>query len=314
MGVVTGSPAVRLMMAGAVSLVLAVGPALAGSGHHRVPPRAPGVRPASAGPGAAGRLSPASLARAARTCAAHAAAAGWADNGSYGGYLVTAAAVCVAESGGNPRIYYCDATGAVGFYPPVRCAKGFYDRGLWQLNSRYQAGVSDICAFRAQCNANAAYRISDAGTSFAPWMVYGSDSYTRYLDAAQAAVDRLTVGAVPTAEFGVCLSRASPAAGAAAVTGRCGRRGPAGQWTVDGGTIRQAALCLTAEGGAAQPAVGMRPCDGSAGQVWLSSVPGQLQSSRNATCLDDPGGSLVPGTALVLARCGGEREQVWWLP
>jgi hypothetical protein len=75
--------------------------------------------PASLAPdGAAGRLTEAQALAAAQTCAEHAAAAGWADNGSYGGNLETATAVCVAESGGNPRIYYCDSDGNKGVYPP----------------------------------------------------------------------------------------------------------------------------------------------------------------------------------------------------
>jgi hypothetical protein len=63
---------------------------------------------------------------------------------------------------------------------------------MWQINSCYHAEVSDDCAYRAQCNANAAYRISAGGTNFGPWSTYRSGRYRAYLDEAQASVDRLS--------------------------------------------------------------------------------------------------------------------------
>jgi lysozyme-like protein/ricin-type beta-trefoil lectin protein len=317
MRAVTAAPVARLAILGAVSLVLVGGAAASRAGTPAPPAPAlrPALRPASLAPyGAAARLGPAQALRAAQTCAAYAAAAGWANNGEYGGDLVIAVAVCVAESGGQPSIYYCDGTGTVGYYPPVNCPGGSYDRGLWQINSKYHPEVIDACAFGAQCNADAAYQISDQGTDFAPWAVYDTDAYAQYLGAAQQAVTGLAAGALSAAEFGVCAAPAQPVSGAAVTVGRCGRRTAAQQWTVAGGTVRNGALCLTAGSAGSRPAVTMSSCGGGASQTWAPSGPGQVENGATGRCLHDPGGRRATGTALNLAGCRATRAKTWWLP
>ncbi len=320
MSVVPVSARIRLIVAGTLGLALIGGVLVAAgvsSGAAAPPPPAP-PRPrpahvASLGPaGAAGSL-PANQARQAATaCASRAAAAGWANNGVYGGNLVTAVAVCVAESGGQPKIFHCDATGAIGYYPPVNCASGSYDRGLWQLNSQYQTATPDSCAFSAQCNANAAYRISDSGISFSPWAVYNSDIYARYLDDAQAAVSALSKGAVASGVFGVCLASAHHSAGAAAaVVGKCSRNTGPQQWAVAAaGTLSQRGLCLTA----GHPAVTLAACTGAASQTWRPQRLGQLRNPQSGTCLNDPGSSTRAGKALTAATCTQRQRETWWLP
>jgi hypothetical protein len=323
MRLVTVSPIVRLLIAGAVGLVLAGGVAAAGSSSpppatSATPPTPPipAVRPASlARHGAAGRLTQAQALQAAQTCATYAAAAGWANNGQYGGDLVIAVAVCVAESGGQPTIYYCDGTGTVAYYPPVHCPTGSYDRGLWQINSKYHPDVTDSCAFRAQCNADAAYRISDQGTDFAPWAVYDTDLYAQYLPAAQTAVSSLTAGVMSAAVFGVCAVPTQQAPGAPVAVGRCSRRVAAQQWTVTGGTVRDGNLCLAAGPGSSRPAVSLSTCGGGAGQTWTAYGQGQLKNAATGRCLDDPRASRRAGTVLRLARtCRQVRAKTWWLP
>ena len=116
---VTVPSVVKVLGVAAVSLVLVGGAAATGASDTPAPPVAR-IHLASLAPhGAAGPMTFQQVATAAQTCAGYAAAAGWADNGTYGGNLVTAVAVCVAESGGNPAIYYCDGNGTVGTYPPV---------------------------------------------------------------------------------------------------------------------------------------------------------------------------------------------------
>jgi Lysozyme like domain/Ricin-type beta-trefoil lectin domain len=311
MRAVTVSPVARLVAAVVVSLLLAGGAAVTRASDTPAPP-ARQLRLASPAPhGAAGPLSAARAASAAQACASYAAAAGWANNGYYGGNLVTAVAVCVAESGGNPAIYYCEATGTDGIYPPVRCPGGSYDRGLWQLNSK--DSVTDACAFRPACNARAAYAISAAGASFSPWAVYGSGDYAQYLAAAQAAVSALGGGALSSAVFGMCAARSAPVPGAAVVAGDCGHAAAAQQWTVTGGTLRSGTLCLTAGSGDA-PAVTTAPCSGDAGQTWTAEGPGELRNARTGRCLRDPNASRAAGTALGLAPCTGTRGRTWWLP
>lgn len=85
-----------------------------------------------------------------------------------GGDPQTAAAVALAESGGDPA--------AVG-----RNQDGSRDRGLWQINSRWHPEVSDACAFDPGCNARAAFAISDGWTDFSPWTTYTSGAYLRFM-------------------------------------------------------------------------------------------------------------------------------------
>jgi hypothetical protein len=80
--------------------------------------------------GRRGTLAPAATGKAVKNCTYYAARAGWPDNGYYGGDLVTAAAICVAESAGNPNLIVCDTkAGAItgqGNYPHYTCPKGTY--------------------------------------------------------------------------------------------------------------------------------------------------------------------------------------------
>jgi hypothetical protein len=319
MSVVPVSARIRLIVAGTLGLALIGGVLVAAgvsSGAAAPPPPAPPPPPPAhvaslALAGAVGSLTSNQVLQAATACASRAAAAGWANNGVYGGNLVTAVAVCVAESGGQPKIFHCDATGTIGFYPPVNCASGSYDRGLWQLNSRYQAATPDSCAFSAQCNADAAYRISDSGISFSPWAVYNGDIYARYLDDAQAAVSALTKGAVASGVFGVCLAAAHPSAGAAAVVGKCSRNTGPQQWTAaTAGTLTQGGLCLAA----GRPAVTLAACTGAASQTWRPYGLGQLRNPQSGKCLNDPGSSTRAGKALTAARCTQRQRETWWLP
>src|SRR6185312_15852567 len=79
--------------------------------------------------------------------------------GFRGNPLVTAVAVAMAESRCNPSAYaYNGASGD--------CPSGSTDRGLWQINNCYHPTVGDTCAYDPQCNANAAYSISGAGSSW----------------------------------------------------------------------------------------------------------------------------------------------------
>ncbi|MGR6964045.1 hypothetical protein ACU610_06265 [Geodermatophilus sp. URMC 61] len=105
--------------------------------------------------------------------------------GFSGDRLVTAVAVGMGESSCRPN-----AQNANG--PTKGCPNGSVDRGLWQINSCWHPSVSRSCAFDAQCNANAAYRISAKGANFRSWAAYTNGSYRNHLPAARAAVSRLS--------------------------------------------------------------------------------------------------------------------------
>jgi hypothetical protein len=131
-------------------------------------------------PAPAKAASDASANAAVDLCATVASRAGFS-----GERLVTAVAVGMAESSCRPG-----AQNANG--PTKGCPNGSVDRGLWQINSCWHPSVSNSCAYDAQCNANAAYRISAKGANFTPWVAYTNGSYRNHLDAARAAVSRLS--------------------------------------------------------------------------------------------------------------------------
>ena len=129
---------------------------------------------------AASDAADASASAAADLCATVASRAGFS-----GERLVTAVAVGMGESSCRPDAYLSNG-------PTKGCPNGSTDRGLWQINSCWHPSVSKSCAYDAQCNANAAYRISSGGANWKPWVAYTNGSYRNYLDAARAAVGRLS--------------------------------------------------------------------------------------------------------------------------
>ena len=301
----------RALLLAAVAVLLTGGAVAAGTTPSAIPGAAhsSGAHRAAASPHGMQRvLNAAQVAAAAQTCTSYAAAAGWANNGS----LVTASAVCMAESGGQASVYYCHATGHDGAYPPVACA-GIYDRGLWQLDSAGQSGTADACAFTPQCNANVAYAVSDRGTNFAAWSVYANGGYARYVGDAQEAVSALVSGTVASGILGVCLARRQYAGNAPVVTGSCGTGVRQQQWSTLGGTIRRGQLCAAPASTAANAIVWLRWCDGLTWQQWTQSPTGQLRNTLTGGCLSDPGGSRVPGTRVTVAPCAADPTLTWWL-
>jgi len=265
--------------------------------------------------------TPALAAAAVATCAAYATQAGWANNGYYGGDLVTAAAICVAESGGDPKLYACDENGttvALADYPPVSCPKGTtsYDRGLWQLNSKAAAGVSDACAFNPICNAQNAYLASQRGTSFAPWSSYDQDTYAGpYLDRVQAAVTALRSGTVPSAVLGECLAWAKQAAGARVVLANCGGGSVSlQQWAIASGKLRAGSLCAAIASTSGNPGVVLARCGRARSQEWLPYGRAELRNAADGKCVTDPQSSLTAGVQVDVSRCTDAKAQTWWLP
>ena len=97
----------------------------------------------------------------------------WKQNGGSSSSCPTAVAVAWAESRGNPK--------ATGRNP------GSYDRGLWQINSKWHPDVSDSCAYNAACNARNAVRISSGGTRWSPWATYNHGRHRQFMGQAKSA-------------------------------------------------------------------------------------------------------------------------------
>jgi peptidoglycan hydrolase CwlO-like protein len=65
---------------------------------------------------------------------------------------------------------------------------GSIDRGLWQINNKWHAEVTDACAFDLNCSAKATFTISAKGTNFGAWATYQSGKYKNYRELALTAI------------------------------------------------------------------------------------------------------------------------------
>jgi hypothetical protein len=98
--------------------------------------------------------------------------------GFSGNDLVTAIAIAMAESSGNPN-----AIGDAGI------GEGSF--GLWQINSYYhpEYGPDFTTLYDPQVNANAAYAIYvQSGRSFKPWSTFNSGAFASYLPDVNATL------------------------------------------------------------------------------------------------------------------------------
>jgi hypothetical protein len=302
----------------AVATVAAGVPAIASANHPNAP--APERLTIVAPIAGVGPTSPAQAATAAATCAKYAARAGWANNGYYSGDLVTAAAICVAESAGDPKRITCNngtTPPPSGDYPGFTCPSNTtsYDRGLWQLNSVNASKVSNACAFNPVCNADRAYHFSQRGTDFEPWSSYDLDVYTPAIDPVQAAVTKLTSGTVTSAELGECLAPTKSAANANVVVVNCGSGGAVQQWLTAGGKLKSGSVCAAIGlSPPDHPNVVLRRCAPTKSQAWSVFGRDELRNAADGQCLTDPNGSLKGGTRVDVTRCANLKDQTWWLP
>lgn len=102
--------------------------------------------------------------------------------GFVGSDLITAVAVALAESGGNPNAY--NAETAAG----APTGKGSY--GLWQIYLNAHPEFAGDNLYDPAANANAAYSIySASGGSFRAWSTFKSGAYQAFLDSANAGVN-----------------------------------------------------------------------------------------------------------------------------
>ena len=108
--------------------------------------------------------------------------------------LVTAVAVAMAESGGNPT-----ALGDIGI------GQGSF--GLWQINSKYhpEFGPDFTTLYDPQTNANAAYSIYVAAGGFSPWSTFKSGSYQSFISSVLSAVV-IVVTQNPVSSSGVAIA------------------------------------------------------------------------------------------------------------
>jgi len=88
----------------------------------------------------------------------------WESNGGNKLFAPIAAAIAMAESGGNSQATNVNSDGST-------------DRGLWQINSSH----GSLSTYDVNANAKAAVQISNNGTNFNPWVTYKSGAYLQFL-------------------------------------------------------------------------------------------------------------------------------------
>jgi hypothetical protein len=98
-----------------------------------------------------------------------------ANAGFSGDDLVTAVAIAIAESGGNPQAYNPETM--------AKAPQGKGSFGLWQIYLQAHPELSGRDLFDPPTNASAAFAVySHAGGSFQPWTTFKTGAYQAYLD------------------------------------------------------------------------------------------------------------------------------------
>jgi hypothetical protein len=117
----------------------------------------------------------------------------WIKNGGSAIAADIAAAVALAESGGDPNASNTNANGSI-------------DRGLWQINSVHGAQST----FDVTANTKAAIAISNNGKNWNPWVTFKSGAYKKFLSPTTAAATTVPTGSdISTASLipGISVSK-----------------------------------------------------------------------------------------------------------
>lgn len=108
----------------------------------------------------------------------------------------TAAAVALAESGGDPAVINNTARRDLpGYHAPGPGAQPEYSVGLWQINTLAHPTYTATDLLRPIVNAEAAVAISKNGTDFNPWSTFTSGAYRSHLPATEQAAKSLPTSA-----------------------------------------------------------------------------------------------------------------------
>jgi Lysozyme like domain len=93
---------------------------------------------------------------------------------------ITAAAIAIAESGGNPSAYNPEIAAS------APCGLGSY--GLWQIYLNAHPEFTGQNLYDPSINAQAAFSVwKGAGNSFSPWSTFKSGVYSTYLPSQEVA-------------------------------------------------------------------------------------------------------------------------------
>lgn len=98
--------------------------------------------------------------------------------GLSGNNVNIAAAIAMAESGGNTQAYNPETAAGT--------AQGHGSRGLWQIYGAAHPQYNNSSMFDALSNAKAMYAVSSGGRNWNPWSTYTSGAYRQYLNGASS--------------------------------------------------------------------------------------------------------------------------------
>lgn len=101
--------------------------------------------------------------------------------GFQGDDLVTAVAIALAESGGNPNAYNPETAAGT--------PEGQGSYGLWQIYLKAHPEFAATDLYDPDLNAEAAFSIYNAAGGFSPWSTYNSGAYQSYLENAAQRVN-----------------------------------------------------------------------------------------------------------------------------
>jgi hypothetical protein len=90
---------------------------------------------------------------------------------------VLAAAVAMAESGGNPC---AQGDPNIGVHPCNRLNGTSTSFGLWQINTTWNPQYDPLSLLNPQYNARAALAVSNGGVTWKPWSTFKNESYLKW--------------------------------------------------------------------------------------------------------------------------------------
>jgi hypothetical protein len=292
---------------------------MAGTAVASTPPASPSAVRAALGPGL--RAAPASIpASAVQNCAKVAAKAGFSYAATADGYaqIVVAVSIAMAESSCNPNARLVNTNGCV-------------DRGLWQIDNCAWPNVSNACAYQVQCNADAAFDISDHGSDWGPWSTFQEGVWRNYISDAEGAINGFSFQ-LKSAGAGTCLEADSKEARDAGVVYQwgCQSGNRYQQWEVVHAGLNNPVLrnegtgfCLDADGGKVgngDPIFQWKCAATDHFQEWMFRGSGGLSSNAKAdilnvaarNCLDADGAKRGNGDPIFQWKCSpSDSMQLW---
>src|SRR5215475_11156404 len=103
-----------------------------------------------------------------------------ASAGFTGPDLGTAAAIALAESGGNPQAYNPELAAGT--------PQGQGSYGLWQIYLKAHPQFNPQQLLDPQANASAAFQVYSEAGGFRPWTTYTNNKYLAFLDQVNQTI------------------------------------------------------------------------------------------------------------------------------